>query len=362
MFSKKEKKSKKINAMFLSANESDEAFMKELYDCAASALADKVRPFFRRVTNFFVLEWIFAVQKNIEYDLVAYMSQYGFLKHTHTKPNKFFTKFYFDCLAKMHFIKSYAYLRKYNIDVLYVKDDNSISHIACIVAAHNLKIDVKILHEGYRNDMLFIDSNATRFQNSLPRNPEFFKNLQVEQSVEVENKADNIILVIMQPEDSVEILVNSPFVKSHKYLLTIIATLAKEHLNYQFVIFHSNYHFQDEENISFLDDGFEQFVPNAKAIITVNSHKALYGFEFNKPVIVLGNAFYAMEGLTIPVTSEEELFNAIDKLDTFEFDADLAYKYIAFVQTYFTIFCSNTLQPTLDDAKNIIINTMPTVE
>ncbi len=361
MFSKKEKKSKKINAMFLSANESDEAFMKELHQCVTSDFAKKVRPFFRRVTNFFIFEWIFAVQKNIEYDLVSYMSQYGYLQHIHTKPNKFLTKFYFDCLAKMHFINSYAYLRKHNIDVLYVKDDNSIPHIACIVAAHNLKIDVKILHDGYRSDMLFVDANATRFQNSLPRNKEFYKELNL-QPTQIATKTDNIILVLFQPEDSPEILLNSPFVKSHKYFLTIIAKIAKIHLNYQFVIFHSDYEFQDEENISFLDEGFAQFLPNAKAIITVNSHEALHGFEYNKPVIILGNAFYAMEGLTIPATSEEELFTAIKNLDSFEFDADLAYKYITFVQLYFAVLCKNKVQPTLEDCKNILLTTLPTVE
>jgi|GEM_PF-5744300 len=359
MIFKNSKKEKKINAMFLSANESDEAFMKEMYDYTNTQLSKTVHPFFRRVTNFFILEWIFAVQRNIAHDLVEYMSQYGFLKHIQTKPKKFLTSFYFDCLAKMHFINSYAYLRKHNIDILYVKDDNSIPHIACIVAAHNLKIEVKILYDGYREEMLFIDSNATRFRNSLPRNLDFYKNLQLE-PYNVQNDSKNLIIVLLQPEDSMEILLDSPFVKSQKYFLTIISQLAKKHLDHQFVIFNSNFEFDNTENVSFLNEGFTTLLPNAKAIITVNSHKAIYGFEFNKPAIVLGNAFYAMNGLTIPVTSEEELFIAINALDSFEFDEDLAHKYIAFLQNYYAVRCTNLLQPTKEDCERILLGTLPT--
>ncbi len=359
MFFKNSKKNKKINAMFLSANESDEIFMKEMYDYTNAELSQKVQPFFRRVTNFFVFEWIFAVQKNIEYDLVSYMSEYGFLKHIQTKPKKFLTRFYFDCLAKMHFINSYAYLRKHNIDVLYVKDDNSIPHIACIIAAHNLKIDVKILHEGYREEMLFIDANATRFRNSLPRNPDFYKNLELEQYA-IENDSKNLILVLLQPEDSMEILFDSPFVKSQQYFLTIISNLASKNLDCQFVIFNSNSEFHNTENVSFISEGFTTLLPSAKAIITVNSPQAIHGFEFNKPVIVLGNAFYAINGLTIPVTSEEELFNAISTINSFEFDAELAHKYIAFVQNYYAIRCVNVAQPTKEDCERILLGTLPT--
>lgn len=359
MFFKNSKKNKKINAMFLSANESDEAFMKEMYNYTDAELSKTVQPFFRRVTNFFFIEWIFAVQKNIEHDLVEYMSEYGFLKHIQTKPKKFLTRFYIDCLAKMHFINSYSYLRKHNIDVLYVKDDNSIPHIACITAAHNLKIEVKILHEGYREEMLFIDSNATRFRNSLPRNPDFYKNLQLEPHT-VENEVKNLILVLLQPEDSMEILLDSPFVKSQKYFLTIISQLANKHLDHQFVIFNSNFEFHNTENVSFLNEGFTTLLPNAKAIITVNSPQAIHGFEFNKPAIVLGNAFYAMQGLTIPVTSKEGLFTAITTLDSFEFDADLAHKYVAFVQNYYATRCTNSLQPTKEDCERILLGTLPT--
>ena len=116
MIFKNSKKEKKINAMFLSANESDEAFMKEMYNYATAELSKTVHPFFRRVTNFFILEWIFAVQRNIAHDLVEYMSQYGFLKHIQTKPKKFLTRFYFDCLAmwivdQVHHDKSVKFIQ-----------------------------------------------------------------------------------------------------------------------------------------------------------------------------------------------------------------------------------------------------------
>jgi hypothetical protein len=62
-------------------------------------------------------------------------------------------------------------------------------------ANEDLKIEIKILYEGYREEMLFIDSNATRFRNSMPRNPDFYKNLQLE-PYNVQNNSKNLIFIL----------------------------------------------------------------------------------------------------------------------------------------------------------------------
>jgi len=356
MFFKKEKK-KRVNAMFLSANKEDEVFMKSLHNYATEELSEKVQPFFRRVTNFFFFEWIFAIQRNLEHDLVVYMSEYEFRKYTVVNKNKFFTRFYFDCLAKMHFINSYSYLRKHNIDVIYVKDDISIPHIACILAAHNLKIDVKILYDGYRKEMLFVDANATRFRNSLPKNVDFYQNLQLEPH-EINNNSENTILVLLQKDDSLEVMLDSPFVKNQKYLLATVSNLSKVHPNYKFIIFNSDVEFHNTENVIFSQDDFADLIPNAKAVITINSTQAMYAFEYDKPVVLFGNAFYAMNGLTIPIASEQEISDIISKIEEFEFDSSLAHKFIAFVQHYYAVKCTNFIEPTKEDARTILLATL----
>jgi hypothetical protein len=355
IFSNKQKNKK--NVLLLASNQADETFMSKLYDFAEEQLSNKLNVFFRRVTNFFIIEWIFAIQNNLDADLVNYIAEYSFRKHILKKKQNIFTRFYFNCLAKMHFINSYTYLRKHNIDLICVKDDTTIANLACIVAGHNLKIDVKILYEGYREEMLFVDDNATRFRNSLPRNVEFYKNLEIEPH-NVEVASENVILILLQPDDSVEILLDSPFVKNQKYILNIISVLAKNYLNYKFVIFGCDEEFHNTENVIFSSEDFVEFLPIAKAVLTVNSIKAMYAFEYNKPVVLLGNAFYNFEGLTITVKNEQEFFGIVEMIEKFAqddvFDGELAHKFVAFVQHYYAFRCVNMVEPSEDDARNIL--------
>ncbi|QIE40864.1 capsular biosynthesis protein [Rhodobacteraceae bacterium SC52] len=69
-------------------------------------------------------------------------------------------------------------------------------------------------------------------------------------------------------------------------------------------------------------DTFEQ-VAASRAVVTLNSSVGLQAFFFDKPVIVLGQAFFRIEGLVAPADSAEHLADIFARIDMLAFDAPL---------------------------------------
>jgi hypothetical protein len=58
-------------------------------------------------------------------------------------------------------------------------------------------------------------------------------------------------------------------------------------------------------------------IPNAKAIIAINSSVGYEGILYRKPVITMGKSFYRDQGVTIDVESLYELEQAFEQMDSF---------------------------------------------
>lgn len=59
----------------------------------------------------------------------------------------------------------------------------------------------------------------------------------------------------------------------------------------------------------------------AEAIVTLNSSVGLHGFLFDKPVIVLGQAYWSFEALTTPVKCVEALGETFSRPTKLDYDA-----------------------------------------
>ena len=69
-------------------------------------------------------------------------------------------------------------------------------------------------------------------------------------------------------------------------------------------------------------DTFEQ-VAASRAVVTINSSVGLQAFFYDRPVLVLGQAFFRIPGLVTPVDSPSDLLDAMRNLPNLGFDADL---------------------------------------
>ena len=82
-------------------------------------------------------------------------------------------------------------------------------------------------------------------------------------------------------------------------------------------------------------DTFAQ-VAASRAVVTINSSVGLQAFFHDKPVVVLGEAFFAIPGITAPATNAAELKALIGAPDDITFDPDLRAAFMSYLdQVYF---------------------------
>ncbi|MCA8878626.1 MAG: capsular biosynthesis protein [Rhodobacteraceae bacterium] len=82
-------------------------------------------------------------------------------------------------------------------------------------------------------------------------------------------------------------------------------------------------------------DTFHQ-VDSARAVVTLNSSVGLQAFFFDKPVIVLGQAFFRIPGLVTPVDGQPELAQSFADADRIGFDAALRNAFMNYLdQVYY---------------------------
>lgn len=85
-------------------------------------------------------------------------------------------------------------------------------------------------------------------------------------------------------------------------------------------------------------DSFAQLA-GSRGVVTLNSSMGLQAFFFDKPVICVGQAFFAQPGLTTQATSHSALAGAFAAADSATFDADLRGKFIGWLlRDYYPAF------------------------
>lgn len=341
---------------FISSSKKSSNLLYSIYRYAHEQYKSQYKAKFKRFTHFFLLEILFAIQKNLPKEIVQEISEYSYRKYVAKKPEYFFTRYLFNILGKCYFIKAYTFLKNSNTDVLYIFDDTSIINKATIFAAKILKLEIKILHQGYRNNTIFIDSNATRWNNSIPRNVEFYYQIKAQKIhiTEENNHTDDIVLVLMQDDFSPETLLYSPLFVNQKQFLATIKEVAKEMPKTKFIIFNNNSEEQDTKNLLFTKKTFQEFLPFCKCVITINNQEALFALEELKPIITIGNAYFNIEGIAVSVASTSKLITTLQNIHQFQIDKLLINNFLYCVNDLYAIQCSNVENPTIQDKTNFI--------
>lgn len=102
----------------------------------------------------------------------------------------------------------------------------------------------------------------------------------------------------------------------------------------------------------FLDNSADSFAQLAasRSVVTLNSSMGLQAFFHDKPVIVLGRAFFALPGLVTVADSQTSLNTAFAQPDTLRFDASLRSAFMTWLdQVYYPRFNFTQGQPPTAD-------------
>lgn len=352
---KKEKIQKK-NILFFASSKENAQLPYKLYTHTKEHYNKVYKSFYRRLSGLFFLEWIFAIQRNLPQEVVKEISEYSFRKHVAQQPEKFYTRYLYNILGKIYFIKSYSILRKLNIDTVFLYDDTTIVNKACVLAANVLKIDVKIMHQGYKNNLLMIDGLSTRFNNSIPRNKEIYTNLtpDIHYITQKPQPKHNLVLVLLQPDLSPEMLLHSPWVINQKHLIRIVNAMAKNLPEMQFIIFNAEGQHQNTANTHFTTKPFTEFLPYCSGVVTVSNQEALAALEEQKPLINLGNCYFNIEDITHSASSETQLLKLLTNLNSLPLNFKTCNGLLYCLNNVFATQCYNTLAPTPEELDAIL--------
>ena len=260
------------------------------------------------------------------------------------------------------YLKFRYYLKHNNPKVICIWNGHRLPEMAVRLAAKGLDIRIAYFENGLLPNTTTMDFNGVNAFSSLPRNKEFYleygqgkgslslaatslvvrNDHKRRKTIEHGDLESNLkyIFVPFQVNFDSQVIINSPRVNSMDvFYETLLNTI--ELIEDKDIVFVIKEHPSDAKvyselhnkhpRIIFTNNNTEDLIRNAWAIITLNSSVGIEAAMLEKKVIVLGNACYAVDGMMLSVTPENELVDAINSLVVWEPDLDITRSFFSYL-------------------------------
>ncbi len=264
---------------------------------------------------------------------------------------------YFNTLALFHYLRYYSIIDKKYSAMLLWNGGKCRQRIAIEIA--KLKgIKPLFFENGLLPNRLVLDAKGINADNSVPRERSFFENyensLTLPKSL-IPRRAKNkkkfktsleplpkqFIFVPFQVDSDTQIITNSKWIKNMRMLFSLIEKLSLT-CDYNFVLKEhpsSSRNYPDlhkrakELERIFFANGYatQELIEKSDAVITINSTVGVESLLFKKRVIVLGDAFYRIDGISKGVDNIEELIAILQNLDNWVFEERLVENFLKYL-------------------------------
>jgi len=220
-------------------------------------------------------------------------------------------------------------------------------------------IEPIVIESGLMPNRIVVDTKGANYLNSVPRSREFFENYQNNKTLpstlipRVPKNAKKFIdtpkielpkeyiFVPFQVDYDTQILLFSPWIESMEELYNIIDEVSNI-LDINFILKEHPSSIKDypqlhqralqNSKISFANGHpTQELIEKSKAVITINSTVGIESLLFQKRVIVLGKAFYAIDGITKQANSKEELIDILSNLNSWRFNHNLVDNFLKYL-------------------------------
>jgi len=232
-----------------------------------------------------------------------------------------------------------------------------------------VKLNIPVVH--FENGLL---PNTTTFDlcgvnnaNSLPREAQFYREYKNKNSIidrglvarkfhrskksHAKNKIfyralpEKYIFVPFQVKFDSQILLNSKKIKSMTALyqwLEFAEQRCDQPLKFVIKEHPSDPHkytelYENNPNIIFSNRDTKELIEKADAVITVNSSVGLEAILLHKRVIVLGEACYGIDGLSVRVDSQAALLAELNNLSSWMPEIDLIERFLAYLTDEYSV-------------------------
>ena len=202
------------------------------------------------------------------------------------------------------------------------------------LAARQQQIPVVYCENGLLKGCTTFDAQGVNYGNSLPRDPAFFRRYAKAAKIEplvtryrfpdsVPQATDHWLLVLQIDSDS-QIAQFSPWVRNMAHLIRMVCDQMQRPELRSTGLWIKPHPLSRKRYLSTLWAGLntiewtqqpiETLLSQAKAVITINSTVGLEAIIANKPVICLGQAFYALPGLALSAGNEAQLQQQMQRI------------------------------------------------
>ncbi len=205
-----------------------------------------------------------------------------------------------------------------------------------------------------------VDAKGVNYYNSVPRDKAFFeryrcdkplpdtliprnpKNAKKFASDKRQPLPERYVFIPFQVDYDSQILTHSPWIRDMRMLFEIVAQIAQKMPDLHFVFkehpssikSYPDLHAKAaaSQNLHFANAWPTQtLIQKSAAVITVNSTVGIESLLFHKRVIVLGNAFYAIDGITESARSAKALQRILANLDAWQPDTMLIDNFLKYL-------------------------------
>lgn len=213
---------------------------------------------------------------------------------------------------------------------------------------------------GLLPNRITVDRKGVNFNNSVPRERAFFEAYHNERGLpstliprNPKNAKkfamapktvlpDRYVFIPFQVDYDTQILVHSPWIKNMRMLFDLIERMAEKVPELSFVFkehpssikAYPDLHRRAARHERLLfANGYptQQLIEQSEAVITVNSTVGIESLLFHKRVMVLGNAFYAIDGIAKGIGNEADLAESLRMLSQWHVEKALIDNFLKYL-------------------------------
>ncbi len=238
------------------------------------------------------------------------------------------------------------------------------------LAARTQQVAIIYLENGVLPYTTAVDQRGTNADNSLPHEAAFYRNLsavaatdsstslEVRKAVPGKHGHDKGLAILpqryifapFQVDSDTQILMQSPWIRDMREFFTVLVSVFKQLDDPQLHLIFKEHpssasEYPDlhraatsEERIHIVNNRLTQdLIEHAESVVTINSGVGVESLLFNRPVIVMGRAFYRIPDLVMTADSEAELLQALHNIRTFSTDQLLRRNFLHYLETEYLV-------------------------
>lgn len=240
-----------------------------------------------------------------------------------------------------------------------------------VVAAEANNKHVIYFERGPLPGMTMVDPKGVNFFSSNPRDLAFYKSLAITlNEKKLENKTYRVrqVFVPFQVVEDSNVYMHSPWVRNMFAFFEEVKVLALLHPEIRFVFkthpackesYDELIQNNKAPNMIFQQDkSSRQLVDESDVVITLNSTVGMEALIAEKPLIVLGEAIYSVEGIVYLASSQQALKNQFDNVCCLTNEALLelrqnARKFVHYLRTEYAVQDDAMQMPSLNHFKEV---------